>query len=109
GDSDEGTFLLLATPAPETHQRRRKANPKDVVFVVDTSGSMAGKKLAQAKKALTFCVENLNDTDRFEVLRFSTETEPCFDQLASANGANRQRAGGWIDELKPMGGTAIHD
>ena len=42
-------------------RRTRSIVPKDVAFVLDTSGSMAGKKLEQAKKALQFCVENLND------------------------------------------------
>lgn len=105
---DDGWFLLLASPGADA-VKSDEANPKDVVFVVDTSGSMAGKKLAQAKKALTFCVENLNDTDRFEVLRFSTEAEPCFDKLAGADAANRERAEKWIDALKPIGGTAIHE
>ena len=79
---DEGTFVLLAAPGAEPAKAAAKVHPKDVVFVVDTSGSMAGKKLEQAKKALAFCVENLNDADRFELVRFSTESEACFDQLA---------------------------
>ena len=55
--------------------------PKDVAFVLDTSGSMSGKKLEQAKKALLFCVENLNDGDRFEIIRFSTEVDPLFGSV----------------------------
>ncbi|MEO8351173.1 MAG: VIT domain-containing protein [Chthoniobacteraceae bacterium] len=106
--SDDGYFLLLASPGADV-VKSDQTNPKDVVFVVDTSGSMAGKKLAQAKKALNFCVENLNDTDRFEVLRFSTEAEPCFDKLVGADKASREQAEKWIDALKPIGGTAIHE
>ncbi len=103
----DGTFLLLAAPGAAS-AKAAPPNPKDVVFVVDTSGSMAGKKLAQARKALAFCVENLNDADRFEIVRFSTETEPCFEQLAAVNRDTRARAQRWIEELKPIGGTAIH-
>ena len=66
---EDGWFMLLASPGADV-MKTREVNPKDVVFVLDTSGSMAGQKLAQAKKALAFCVENLNDNDRFEVLRF---------------------------------------
>ncbi len=106
---DDGTFLLLASPGSEQPKAGEKPNPKDVVFVVDTSGSMAGKKLAQAKKALAFCVENLNDDDGFELVRFSTETEACFEKLTPASRANRERANEWIDRLKPIGGTAIYD
>src|SRR5207245_4977316 len=82
---------------------------KDVACVLDTSGSMAGKKLDQAKKALQFCVENLNDGDRFEVIRFSTEVEPLFDKLVDASKPNRSKAEDFIKDLKPIGGTAIDD
>jgi Ca-activated chloride channel family protein len=106
GDED-GYFLLLASPGMET--KDKKVVPKDVAFVLDTSGSMAGKKLEQARKALLFCVENLNRDDRFEIVRFSTEVEPLFDKLVTATDANRDRANDFIKELKPIGGTAIDE
>jgi Ca-activated chloride channel family protein len=91
--TDDGWFLLLASPGADVIKPGEKVNPKDVVFVLDTSGSMAGKKLEQAKKALSFCVENLNDTDRFEILRFATEVEPCFRQAdRCCKGAARDSA-----------------
>lgn len=104
---DDGYFLLLVSPGLES--KDKKILPKDVAFVLDTSGSMAGKKLEQAKKALQFCVENLNEGDRFEIIRFSTEVEPLFDKLVEANSRNRDRAGEFIKDLKPIGGTAIDD
>jgi len=105
--SDDGYFLLLASPGMDTKDKR--IVPKDVVFVLDTSGSMTGKKLDQAKKALQFCVENLNDKDRFEIVRFSTEVEPLFDKLVAVNAQNRDQAEQFIKGLKPIGGTAIDD
>ena len=104
---EDGYFLLLASPGVET--KNAKVMPKDVVFVLDTSGSMAGAKLAQAKKALAFCVENLNDGDRFELLRFATEVEPLFNNLREATKENRSTAQKFIETLKPIGGTAIDD
>lgn len=104
---EDGYFVLLASPGTEV--RGAKVMPKDVVFVLDTSGSMAGAKLEQAKKALLFCVENLNKEDRFDVLRFATEVEPLFDKLTDAGSDNTARARKWIQELKPIGGTAIND
>jgi len=105
-DGDDGYFLLLAAP---TLGSETKPAPKDVVFVVDTSGSMAGAKLQQAQKALRFCVENLNADDRFEIVRFSTEAEPLFHELVLADSDHRKRANGFIDDFKPIGGTAIAD
>jgi Ca-activated chloride channel family protein len=104
---EDGYFLLLASPGAEV--KNTKVNPKDVMFVLDTSGSMAGAKLEQAKKALAFCVENLNDTDRFEVLRFATEVEPLFDKLMEASKESRSKAQSFIKDLRPIGGTAIDD
>lgn len=106
-DAEDGYFLLLAAPGLET--KREQALLKDVVFVLDTSGSMAGKKLAQAKKALQFCIENLNDGDRFEILRFSTDVEPLFAKLADAGKENRARAVDFVEKLKPTGGTALDE
>ncbi len=106
-DGEDGYFLLLVTPAIKA--ANEESIPKDVVFVLDTSGSMAGPKLEQAKKALLFCVENLNEGDRFEVLKFATEVDPLFDKLSAASGVNRKRARSFIQSLKPIGSTAIDD
>ncbi len=107
-ENEDGWFLLLASPGADV-MKTKDVNPKDVVFVLDTSGSMAGKKLEQAKKAMTFCVENLNESDRFEIVRFSTESEPLFEKLADASRSNRDKALDFIKGLKPIGGTAIAD
>jgi Ca-activated chloride channel family protein len=105
--SEDGYFLLLASPGIDA--ARDRIIPKDVVFVLDTSGSMAGRKLEQAKKALLFCVENLNTEDRFEIVRFSTEAEPLFGGLTRLADVEKSRATKFIEELKATGGTAIND
>ena len=104
---DDGYFLLLASPGVDT--KEQQIVKKDIAFVLDTSGSMAGKKLEQAKRALRFCLENLNLGDRFELIRFSTEVEPLFSRLVDATQQNRDRADEFIKELKPMGATAIDE
>src|SRR5690606_13673821 len=67
-DDAAGYFLLLATPGAGDAAAAH-AIPKDVVFVLDTSGSMSRLKLDQAKKALRFCLDNLGEEDRFELVR----------------------------------------
>lgn len=103
----DGFFLLLA--APDVDLAEDRVAPKDVVFVLDTSGSMAGEKILQAKKALQLCLDNLNARDRFDVVRFSTEAEPLFNRLEPSDAGHREKAGEFIKKLRPIGGTAIHD
>ncbi|MBC8326067.1 MAG: VWA domain-containing protein [Verrucomicrobia subdivision 3 bacterium] len=105
-EGNEGYFLMLAAPGVDA--AKGEVTEKDIAFVIDTSGSMAGNKLEQAKKAFQFCVANLNDGDRFEVVRFSTETDSLFGGLKKASSGNRKQALDFIRDLKPIGGTAIN-
>jgi Ca-activated chloride channel family protein len=105
-DSD-GYFLLFASPGIDADEKNIVA--KDVAFVVDTSGSMSGQKIEQARNALLFCVRNLNEQDRFEVLRFSTDTESLFRELRPASKDNVQKAESFIEKIKAQNGTAIDD
>lgn len=108
---DDGYFLLLASPGMDL-PAGAQVQQRDVCFVLDTSGSMAeggGKKMEQAKNALSFCLANLNPGDRFEIVRFSTEAEPFFGQLTPADKANIDKAQAYVQTLKPIGGTAIED
>lgn len=105
---DEGYFMLMASPGVGAADA--KPSPKDIAFVIDTSGSMAHKdKLAQAKKALEHCLANLNEGDRFDVVRFSTEAEPLFGALENADREHVRRAKEHVEAFKPTGGTAIDD
>jgi Ca-activated chloride channel family protein len=104
---DDGYFLLLASPGMEVKQT--KVQPKDICLVLDTSGSMAGKKMEQAKKALAFCLANLNAEDRFNVIRFSTEADELFNYMMPADKENVAKAQAYVEGLKPIGGTAIDE
>ncbi len=102
----DGYFMLLASPGLSTGNA---VLPKDVCFALDTSGSMAGKKLEQAKAALKQCLAGLNDADRFNIVRYSTEAEKLFDSPVQASRQNIARAEAFIDGLKATGGTALAD
>ncbi len=108
GGDDEGTFALFAAPSPSAIDASPQA--KDIVFVIDTSGSMAdGDKLGQARRALEFCLRNLDERDRFGVVRFATEAETLSDTLLPADEASRNKAIAFTKSFKPIGGTAIAD
>ena len=68
-----------------------------------------GDKLGQARRALEFCIRNLDDRDRFGVVRFSTEAETLTDDLLPADEAARTKAIAFVKDFKPIGGTAIAD
>ena len=106
GRDGKGHFFLSIRPRPD---KPKDAVAKDVVFVIDTSGSMAGPKLDQVKKALRYCLRGLNDNDRFNIFDFSTEARRFRDALVEVNAENRDAAIGYVDEFKARGGTNIEE
>lgn len=106
-DDEDGFFLLSASPSVK--QNANEIEEKDVTFILDVSGSMTGKKIKQAKDALTYCVNNLKKNDRFEIVKFSTEAYTLFNDLKNASGENKTKAEKFIDELEAVGGTNIEE
>ncbi len=99
---DDGFFLLLV--APPLHAER--VQPKDVLLVLDVSGSMQGEKIEQAKDALVYVLEHLNPEDRFNVIAFSTGVRSWARGLRPASEAPEARR--WVERLEATGGTDIH-
>ncbi len=104
---DDGFFFLNITPAFDIS--RSEILPKDVVFILDVSGSMAGKKIEQAKRALKFCINNLSYKDRFNIIKFSTEAESLFTASMTVNKKRVSHAIDFIDDLRAIGGTNIFE
>lgn len=105
--SDEpGYFLLLASPGFEAGEIGEVA--KDVVFVLDCSGSMAGEKMTQARNALRFCLQRLGPDDRFGVVDFSSTARLFAPQLRQGR-QSVQDALGYVDRLEASGGTNINE
>ncbi len=104
---DDNYFLLSASPSIEID--KSGIENKDITFILDISGSMSGEKLEQAKKALLYCVNNLNTGDHFNIIRFSTEAYSLFKGLEQAEKQNINQARKFIDELKAVGGTNIEE
>jgi Ca-activated chloride channel family protein len=103
----DGYFLMLVSPKTGIGEKERIA--KDVVFVLDTSGSMSGEKLNGAKAALRFGVESLDDRDRFNIISFSGEEHLMKAALVEANKAARHDGLAFIENLRAEGGTNIND
>ncbi len=100
-----GYFMLLLSPRVNAAQER--VQPKDLVFVLDTSGSMAGEKIEQARDALKYCLNRLGSEDRFGIVAFSSDVDRFRDELLPSS--SRRDALYFVDQLEASGGTNIHD
>lgn len=100
---EDGFFLLLVAPPAEAADRQVVA--KDVLLVLDTSGSMEGEKIEQAKAALAFVLNRLNPDDRFAVIAFHSAVSTYADRLLPAS----ERAGAlqYVEGLAAGGSTDI--
>jgi Ca-activated chloride channel family protein len=106
--ADPGYFLALVTPKVEI--RKEYQVPRDVVLVLDTSGSMRENgKLDQAKKALNYCLNSLDKGDRFALIHFATTVNRYKDGLLETDPDRVAQAKKWVNDLEATGGTAIYD
>lgn len=102
---DDGYFILLGSVG----SGEVESTPKDIVFVVDRSGSMRGERMEMVIDALNYCVDNLNPEDRFNIVTFSSSTETLFDDLSRASRVNVSDAEDFIEDIVARGGTNIGD
>ena len=105
--AEDGFFL--ARIAPPVSVSDSQIEPKDVCFVFDISGSMAGEKLQQARRALGFCLSSLRPGDRFNMIFFATEARKFRDALVPASPENVEAAKAEVTRAEAAGGTNIHE
>ena len=103
--NDEGYFLLLVSP--DIKRTSDKPMPKTVVFVVDRSGSMSGKKIEQAKGALKFVLNNLNEGDLFNIIAYDSRVESFKPELQRYDDQTRGEALGYVEGIYAGGSTNI--
>jgi len=125
----DGYFLLLASPEIKTDgsaaasaalgstpllagsggqdARAPKQQAKTVVFVIDRSGSMAGKKIEQVRAALKYVLNNLHEGDLFNIVAYDDQVEAFRPELQRFNDKTRQTALGFVEGLYAGGSTDI--
>jgi Ca-activated chloride channel family protein len=107
--SDDGYFLLLASPRFQAAEAESRHRPKTVVCVLDRSGSMAGKKLEQAKRALRFVLDNLRDDDTFNIVIYDDRVETFRPELLRYSPRTRDEASRYIENIREGGATNINE
>jgi len=104
-ESEEGYFVLLASPGIVASSSEQPK--KTVVFVVDRSGSMSGKKIEQAKGALRFVLNNLREGDTFNIVAYDSIVETFQPELQKFNDQSRKQALGFVSGIYAGGSTNI--
>lgn len=102
---EDGFVMITIAPPPVS----RAVTPRDITFVMDVSGSMAGTKLEQARKAGRALLESLRPTDRFRVIAFSTDVNAFREGWQAATTPNVRAAQQFLESLSAGGSTNISD
>ena len=105
-DRDEdGYFLLLASPEIKSPDRERQK--KTVMFVIDRSGSMSGKKIEQVQAALKCVLNDLHEGDLFNIIAYDSEVESFRPELQRFDDKTRREALGFVEGIYAGGSTNI--
>lgn len=106
-DSDFNYGLLMVMPNKILYQSEQAKSliEKEVVYIIDTSGSMGGVAIRQAKKALINAINKLNDKDVFNIIAFESTATKMYSSPMIASEQNKLNASNWVKGLKASGGT----
>jgi Ca-activated chloride channel family protein len=103
GDAD----YVLAFVTPPALAQQQETRPREVIFVIDNSGSMGGTSIAQAKASLVYALGRLKPTDRFNVIRFDHTMDMLFHRAVPADKAHVAQAQAYVVKLQAQGGTEM--
>ncbi len=101
-----GYFLLLASAPREAADARLR---REVTLAIDRSGSMAGRKLDQAKAAVRQVLAGLEDGEAMQLIDYGNSVGKCFPQPVAKTAATLQQALAWLETVRPHGGTNLYD
>lgn len=104
-EGETGTFAL--TLVPDLFRPEEKPGPQQVVFLIDTSGSMEGASIGEAKNALRLCLRHLREGDRFNILAFNEGFRAFAEAPVEYGQRSLERADAWVQGLFADGGTEL--
>lgn len=104
GKDRDHALLMLVPPAPSAVGKRL---PREVVYIIDTSGSMEGASIVQAREALAMALTRLDAEDRFNVIEFNSTASALYTDAQPASRTNVDYAVRWVQRLRADGGTEM--
>jgi Ca-activated chloride channel family protein len=102
---EDSPYVLLMLLPPSEGVSDTTVMPRELIFVIDTSGSMHGASIDQAKRALILALEGLRPMDRFNIIQFNSITHSLFPQSVPGNSSRLRAAKSYVYSLKANGGT----
>ncbi len=106
-DKDNDRYALLMLMPPEIDWTQQQTLAKEMIYVIDTSGSMSGESIQQAKQALLLGLNQLKSEDWFNIIQFNSYTKSFSEQALPARENNIDRAKKYVHSLYANGGTEI--
>lgn len=106
-ERDGRKFALLMVLPPVADAATAPRTPREVTYIIDTSGSMEGESIHQAKEALLLALDRLQPGDAFNVIEFNSVTRPLFAAPVPVDGATLERARRFVGALRAQGGTEM--
>jgi Ca-activated chloride channel family protein len=106
-EHDKKAHLLLMLVPPGDANAPAVVTPRELIFVIDTSGSMHGTSIEQARKSLLLALDGLRPSDRFNVIQFNSVTHALFPNSVAAFPYQVQHARQYVQRLQANGGTEM--
>lgn len=101
----DGFFTLILQP-PAAPPQSQISN-KEMVFVLDQTGSQQGEPIAKSKETMIYAIQHLHSGDTFQLIGFNTDVFPCFEHAVPSTPENIQKAVDYLKPLEGAGGTDI--
>ena len=100
-------YVLAFVTPPTVPADAAERRPREVILVIDNSGSMGGTAMVQARASLQFALRRLAPEDRFNIIRFNHTMTQLFPAPVAGDATNVARATAWVDALRAEGGTEM--
>jgi len=108
-DGEVYSLAMLLPPSPQTtSSTEQQSFVRDITFIIDTSGSMQGQSIEQAKQSLIFALQTLTENDSFNIIAFESSYHQAFNSTVMATTANLMIARQFIAKLDANGGTQMY-
>ena len=106
-ENDNSIYLMLMAIPPKNEVFKKSERPRELIFIIDSSGSMSGSSIKQAKDSLNAALKRLNPSDRFNIIDFDSGFEPLYESAMLATNSHLNEAKRFIRKIDADGGTEM--